>query len=108
MDSTDSTDPLQDLAPTSLMEENQRDAGASAEDIIRRPRTSRLWQWFGRRIPRSEIVFLCQMVLIYVVVGVSLFNLTRGHGTDNLWVALLGSCLGYVLPNPSIEPRVPQ
>ena len=45
------------------------------------------------------------MILIYVVVGVSLFNLTRGHGTDHLWIALLGSCLGYVLLNPSLEPR---
>lgn len=47
------------------------------------------------------------MILIYVVVGVSLFNLTRGHGADNLWVALLGSCLGYVLPNPAIDPPPP-
>ena len=60
--------------------------------------------FFGRRVPRSEIVFFCQMILIYVVVAVSLFNLTREHGPDNLWVALLGSCLGYVLPNPSIDP----
>ena len=76
--------------------------------VLRQPRTqrqSRLWQIFGRRVPLSEIVFVCQMILIYVVVGVSLFNLTRGHGTDHLWIALLGSCLGYVLPNPSLEPR---
>ena len=68
-------------------------------------RTSKMWQVFGRRVPRSEIVFFGQMLLIYVVVVVSLINLTRGHGTDNLWVALLGSCLGYVLPNPSIDQR---
>ena len=74
------------------------------------PRATRrptLWNVFGRRVPRGEIVFFCQMMLIYVVVCVSLFNLTRGHGTDNLWVALLGSCLGYVLPNPSIDPPSP-
>ena len=65
-------------------------------------RRTKLWRFFGRRVPRSEIVFVCQMIIIYVTVGVSLFNLTRGHGTDNLWVALLSSCLGYALPNPSI------
>lgn len=71
---------------------------------IRHDRSSKFWHVFGKRVPRSEIVYFCQMLLIYVVVGVSLFNLSRGHGTDNLWVALLGSCLGYVLPNPSIDP----
>lgn len=80
------------------------DTALPHEQDIRRHRTSKLWRFFGRRVPRSEIVFVCQMVIIYVVVGVSLFNLTQGHGTDNLWVALLSSCLGYVLPNPSIEP----
>ena len=74
------------------------------EEVINQNRKSVLWRVFGRRVPRSEIVFFCQMILIYVVVGVSLFNLTRGHEVDHLWVALLGSCLGYVLPNPSIEP----
>lgn len=78
------------------------------DSVVKRPRTSKLWRVFGRRVPRSEIVFLCQMLLIYVVIGVSLFNLTTGRGPDNLWVALLGSCLGYVLPNPSIDPPLVQ
>ena len=78
------------------------------DDVTRRHRTSKLWQFCGRRVPRNEIVFVCQMVLIYVVVGVSLFNLTRGDGPDKLWVALLGSCLGYILPNPSIDPPASQ
>ena len=80
------------------MDEDRTDSPARG-NVNRRS----IWDIFGRRVPRNEIVFFCQMILIYVVVGVSLFNLSRGHGTDNLWVALLGSCLGYVLPNPSIE-----
>lgn len=68
-------------------------------------RKTRLWNFFGNRLPRSEIVFVCQMIVIYVVIAVSLFSLTRGHDpTDNqLWIALLSSCLGYLLPNPRIE-----
>ena len=65
-----------------------------AEDVNRRTRTSRFWKIFGRRLPRSEIVFFYQMILIYVVVGVSLFNLTSGHGPDKLWVALFGAVSG--------------
>lgn len=64
------------------------------------------WNFFGQRLPRSEIVFFCQMILIYVIVGVSLYNLSTDHSeSDKLWIALLGSCLGYVLPNPSIDRR---
>ena len=57
---------------------------------------------------RSVAVFLSQLLLIYVVVIVSLYNLTQGKCTEEqrqLWVALLSSCLGYLLPNPSIDKR---
>lgn len=67
-------------------------------------RTS-LWEFFGQVLPRSEIVFLSQMIVIYAVIAVSLVNLTRGSDGDGgkLWIALLSSCLGYILPNPKIE-----
>lgn len=68
-----------------------------------RPKTA-LWSLFGKQVPKSELVFLSQIILIYTVVITSLVNLTLGHGPDNLWVALLGSCLGYLLPSPRIEP----
>lgn len=69
-------------------------------------RRSHLWDVFGKSVPRAEIVFVCQMIVIYVVIGVSLFSLTRGNDpADNqLWIALLSSCLGYLLPNPRIDP----
>ena len=68
-------------------------------------RGTRLWEVFGRRLPRSEIVFFCQTFLIYAVVVTSLVNLTLKNGPINLWIALLGSCLGYLLPHPSIDQR---
>lgn len=62
--------------------------------------------WFGKLLPRPDLVFICQMVVIYVVIGVSLFNLTQGTEREGkLWTVLLSSCLGYMLPNPKIEPR---
>ena len=80
------------------------------ESFLRRPqqqqqqkRTTRFWHMFGRKLPRSEIVFFCQTFLIYVVVVTSLVNLTLKNGPINLWIALLGSCLGYLLPHPSID-----
>ena len=60
------------------------------------------WHVLGRRVPRSEIVFACQMLLVYIVVCTSIFNLSTGRGDSNLWTALLSSCLGYILPNPKL------
>ena len=78
-----------------------------AEPIVvqrREPRpTTRLWNMFGRRVPRSEIVFFCQTFIIYIVVVTSLVNITLQNGPVNLWIALLGSGLGYLLPHPSID-----
>ena len=53
----------------------------------------------------SEMVlFACQMLIIFTVVIVSLINLTFEWGSKNLWIILLTSCLGYILPNPKLKP----
>ncbi len=64
---------------------------------------SRRWVLFGNTCPKSEIVFFCQIVILYTVILVSIYNLTKVDGNSNLWTALLSSCLGYLLPNPSMK-----
>ncbi len=61
------------------------------------------WRVCGSRIPKSELVFFSQVIILYVVVCMCLFNLTTGRGDSNLWSALLSGCLGYLLPNPTIK-----
>lgn len=61
------------------------------------------WKVCGRSVPRSEIVFFSQVIIIYVVACMCLFNLTTERGDSNLWSALLSGCLGYLLPNPTIK-----
>ncbi len=61
------------------------------------------WHIFGRECPKEEIVFLCQVIILYTVIVVSIYNLTVGHGDSTLWIALLSSSLGYLLPNPSLK-----
>ena len=56
------------------------------------------WHLFGTACPKEEIVFLCQVVIL-----ISIYNLTIGHGDSNLWTALLSSSLGYLLPNPTLR-----
>jgi len=61
------------------------------------------WRACGHKFPRSEVVFVTQTLILYVVVITSLVNLTIGNEQNTLWTALLSSCLGYMLPNPSIK-----
>ena len=63
------------------------------------------WTLLGRKVPRSEIVFLCQVVILYSVILTSIYNLTKGPTEkQNLWISLLCSSLGYLLPNPTLQP----
>ena len=54
-----------------------------------------------------DVVFFVQIIIVYVVILTSLVNLTLQRGDNSeqkLWIALLSSSLGYLLPNPSIQP----
>ena len=64
--------------------------------------TSTRWMLMGSKIPKAEIVFFTQVILIYIVVIASLVNIALGS-TAELWVLLLTSCLGYLMPSPSLK-----
>ena len=59
------------------------------------------WHLAGTERPNEEIVFLCQVIILYTVLVVIIYNLTVGQGDSTLWTALPSSSLGYLLPNPS-------
>ena len=63
------------------------------------------WHLCGHGVPKSEIVFFCQIVILYTVILTSIYNLTKGHSDVQLWTALLSSSLGYLLPHPTIKKR---
>jgi len=81
----------------------QLSRAAATEEQVDGPPPASKWVFFGKKVPRTEIVFVAQVLIVYVVVIVSLINLTREHGTATLWTTLLASCLGYLLPNPRLN-----
>jgi hypothetical protein len=85
------------------MNEQSSGAAATEEQVDGPPERAPKWVFFGKKVPRTEIVFVAQVFIVYVVVIVSLINLTREHGTATLWTTLLASCLGYLLPNPRLN-----
>ena len=62
--------------------------------------STRPWSVCNRRVPRAEVIYFSQILLIYIVVSVCLGNLTVGIEHQSLWASLLSGCLGYILPAP--------
>jgi hypothetical protein len=51
----------------------------------------------------DAVLFICQVVVIFIVVCVSLLNLSLQWGNQQLWTVILTSCLGYIMPNPRLK-----
>jgi hypothetical protein len=49
------------------------------------------------------VLFIFQVILIFVVVCVSLINLTLQWGNQNLWIVVLTGSLGYIMPNSKLK-----
>lgn len=62
-----------------------------------------VWNVFGYRIPKLEVVYFCQVTVLYLVILTCLVNLSIQNGRAELWGSLLSSSIGYLLPNPSLK-----
>ena len=61
------------------------------------------WHCLGTRVPRAEIVYFCQMIVVYIVIITSIINLSMENGSKDLWISLLSSSIGYALPSPNLK-----
>ena len=55
----------------------------------------------------AEFVFISQVVLVYFIVIACIVNLsinTEEH-ISRVWLILLSSCMGYLLPSPKLTRR---
>lgn len=53
--------------------------------------------------PKSVAVYITQMVVILGVVIAAIINLSYNTENREVWISLLASNLGYVLPNPKLN-----
>lgn len=81
------------------------------DDVIKHTRhevkshTSMEWHCCGYSLPKDEIVFFVQICPLYIVIICAIANLTLQRGEAQTWILLLGSCLGYLLPNPTLPKK---
>jgi len=63
------------------------------------------WIFCGTKYRRQQVVYFSQITLIYVVVISAITNLSLQIPPQSLWISLLASCIGYLMPQPTIEPN---
>ena len=54
----------------------------------------------GMAPQKDIIVFTCQMSILFIVIISCVINVSLGMKNELLWISLLSSSIGYVLPNP--------
>jgi hypothetical protein len=64
---------------------------------------SETWVLAGKNMPRSEIVFFSQIIIIFIVVVASVINLSLGNQSTEMWLIMLSTSVGAILPNPSMK-----
>jgi hypothetical protein len=89
------------------MDSSRRSNKSQQEEIISQKEIviSQNKGWFNEcsTPTANEMIYLSQISVIFIVMIVSLYNLSFKTGDDSLWTALLTSCLGYMLPNPKMK-----
>ena len=61
------------------------------------------WCISGHPVSKQQVVFFTQVLLVYIIVLSSIVNICLQFGDQNIWVILLSSGVGYMLPSPSLK-----
>lgn len=64
----------------------------------------RSWKFCNFTLPRSEVVFFCQIIIVTSLIVFSCVNLCMNQKCEEtqVWIAVLSSAVGYILPNPKL------
>jgi len=63
----------------------------------------RIFDSVGKTLSKWQALFIAQVIIIYIVVITCIANLSLDNGKSELWVSLLGYCLGCMLPSPKVK-----
>jgi hypothetical protein len=63
------------------------------------------WATCNKKIQKSEITYFCQILILFIVVTASIINLSLSSEKKDLWISLLASSIGYIIPGPSINKK---
>ena len=58
------------------------------------------------KMSEEFLEFLLKFSIPYLIIIVSLFNITMRWGDDKLWIVLLCSCISYLIPSPEMRQSI--
>ena len=57
----------------------------------------------GNRVPKNQVTYLSQIIVIYGIIITAIVHLSLQSPNKELWLVLLSSSLGYILPSPGLK-----
>ena len=62
------------------------------------------WKCFGQTCNRSPVVFLSQFFVILLILACCIVRITLAETCEEtaVWIAILSSTVGYILPSPKL------
>lgn len=54
-------------------------------------------------LDRRCIVYFSQLITLTVCIGVSLFQVSTKEQNKDMWISLLSSCIGILIPSPKMS-----
>ena len=61
------------------------------------------WTLCGTQVPHTALVFLCQVIILYISIITCFVNLTIGNSPNELWISILSLSIGTILPSPKVH-----
>ena len=82
--------------------DKQLNLGNFVFDVENHERKS--WKFFGRTCNRSFLVFMCQFFVIVLILACAIVRIMLSTTCEEttVWVAILSSTVGYILPSPKL------
>ena len=66
---------------------------------------SRDWKLCCTKVPKEQVVFICQVVTALIVIVCGLLNIALTKENTSLWATLVSGAVGYLLPGPRLNSR---
>ena len=87
--------------------EDQLDSGGGITGLVfdAENQERQSWRFCNSRLPRSELVYFTQILIILFLITVSLIILVFSKldcEESTFWFSLLSCTVGYALPNPKL------
>lgn len=61
------------------------------------------WNLFGRNIHKQEFTYFSTVCILFTVIIACLVNLSLNKGPTEVWLSLLASSVGILVPSPQIK-----